>query len=126
MDAHQKIQLRRVGARLGSSSISVSDVSAPIGEILGQTEVASELKNGHDPRFDDVRRQPIVRAFYGGKKTAATTSVREALSFSKILIQTTSERYLTLKPNGTPLVSENYDCGILRRTGFAWLKQDAR
>jgi hypothetical protein len=126
LDAGQKIQLRRAGAQLGRSSISVSDVSAPIGEIFGQTEVASELKDGHDPRFDDVRRQPIVRAFYGGQKTAATTSVSEALSFSKILIQTTSQRYLTIKPSGTPLVSENYDCGILRRTGFAWLKQDAR
>src|SRR6266852_552649 len=37
---------------------------------------------------------------------------------SSRLIQTTSQRYLAIKPNGIPLVSENYDCGILRKVGF--------
>jgi hypothetical protein len=93
LDSDQKIRVRRIGARLNSSSISVSDVSAPISELFGQTEVVLELKDGHNPRFDDVRYLPIVRAFLSGGKTPSTTSVSDALSFSKILIQTTSRRY---------------------------------
>jgi hypothetical protein len=122
----KSVQTKRMGAKLSNSMISITDANAAVGTMLGQTDVIAELQSGNNPAFNELRDNSLLKAFFTGAKNGSNTSLEDAIEFAKILVQATSRRYLELKPNGIALVSENYDCAVVGRNGFVWLRQNAK
>src|SRR5258706_3660528 len=90
----------------------------------GQTETMVAILTSKDSRFDDLRTNPVFKNVW--RLTGTSPPVLEdAVAFSKLMIQATSQRH-HLVASEPALVSENYDCALVGKNGFSWLKQNAK
>ncbi len=122
-------QFRRAGAaedtlEVGMTHDSGSELKSV--RLLGQTEVATELKSGTDKRFDDLRRDPEIRRFYD-LADPSRVSVNQGLHFAKLMIRVSHERH-GLLPSGTRLlVGPTCNCLLMApRKGVRWLGRNMR
>jgi hypothetical protein len=81
---------------------------------IGNQKVYKELKAGHSPDFDDLRRSAIVQRFIKGTEPSAQATSDDAIKFSRIIIEATSTEAKLLPGRAEP-VGPDCDCFVLDR-----------
>ena len=80
--------------------------------ILGETSVAGEVKDGHNKRFDDLRKDIRVMRFLVGKLSPRFVNETMAVEIAGTLITETGRRFRWLSSELSP-VNEKYICQTL-------------
>jgi hypothetical protein len=86
----------------------------------GSPEVWNQIRSGNDIRFDDLRRDPILRRFYSTETEQPT--IDEAMAFAKALFAVTSERTPWLRGGTTSPVGADFDAVLLNHGRVTWLR----
>jgi hypothetical protein len=96
---------------------------APVG--LGNLAVWNEISEGHNPAFDEDRKNPIIRRFVGSKPPFSRTSVtnQQGLMFANTMIRVTSRKTHLLESSSNH-VGPTCDCALIdQERGFRWVTQ---
>jgi hypothetical protein len=83
---------------------------------FGSGHVIMELQSGTDKRFDDIRNNAKIRKFLLNLVEPKNVTVKDAMYFSKRIIEVSSSRY-NLVTDIDGHISPNCDCAILRNKG---------
>jgi hypothetical protein len=81
---------------------------------IGNQKVYNELKAGHLPDFDELRRSAIVQRFIKGTEPSAQATSNDAITISRIIIEATSSEAKLLPGREEP-VGPDCDCFVLDR-----------
>lgn len=79
---------------------------------FGNAELPLELTRGHDPRFDDIRNNPILSKFVSDPPRIKKVKLADAQIFARKLMAEASTRTKLLNPSG--VIGTNIDETILR------------
>lgn len=101
--------------RMGPVDSAVFETASPL--VGGVDEVWREIVSGSDPRFDDLRRDPIFQRLATRPGPASGLSDDDAIAFGTRLIGVTAERMHLLR--GFTSVGAGYDVAILDRVSGA-------
>jgi hypothetical protein len=86
----------------------------------GADAVTKELQKGANPRFDDMRASPLVKALVQGTVTPPSLPSRRILEFERWLIRETSRRLPWIYPDKLIFVGSVADCAIVSERGVRW------
>ena len=92
---------------------------------LGNLAVWNEIGEGHNPAFDEDRKNPIIWRFVRQSPAYDRTQITdpEALIFARTMIRVTSRKTHLLE-NSTNHVGPTCDCAVIdQRHGFRWVTQ---
>jgi hypothetical protein len=102
-----------VGLVLNWQAASASNFAVARPMIGASVEVWNEVKTGHDPRFDDLRADPLFARLIPGTAPATSLSEDDAVRFVQRIIEETSKRKAWL--GGAPDVGATSDVLVLDR-----------
>ena len=103
-------------------SIAYSNFRTSIPMMFGNAAVQKELKSGNDPRFDEVRQNPLVKKFIIRKDKSELVGRDEIIEFSKYFMSQCN-KLTPLIDSSRNRIGERVDIAIINpEKGIRWIK----
>jgi hypothetical protein len=112
-----------VTIRVDKDIIQPSSLLGQTPMALGNRDVFNELREGNDPRFEELRQDLLFQRFFKGS-LASETSRDDARAYAKKLVGVSSQ-YSRFVGDRRDDISPTVDCPHLKTDGsFEWLDND--